>query len=156
MIRSGLANIFKCSQLLVVKILSAIQFKCKRATQLPSRAALSVHSSTPELFRSSLPPFGLRISLERTAFILLCCIFSVSLWAPVFCTFYLLGSLVSFCTLFSLLFLQWNTGTISVKRLGWWGQHLIKNCVSFLCCKDWVGALAPDQKLGNYFLDCEK
>ena len=43
-IRSGLA-IFKRSQLLVVKILSAIQFKCKRATQLPSRAALSVHSS---------------------------------------------------------------------------------------------------------------
>ena len=33
------ANIFKRSQLLVVKILSAIQFKCKRATRLPSRAA---------------------------------------------------------------------------------------------------------------------
>ena len=42
---SNQANIFKLSQLLVVKILSAIQFKCKRATQLPSRAALSVHTS---------------------------------------------------------------------------------------------------------------
>ena len=67
----------KRSQLLVVKILSAIQFKCKRATQLPSRTAHSVHTSTSQLSRSSLPPFGLRISLERTAFILLCCIFSV-------------------------------------------------------------------------------
>ena len=38
-IRSGLANIFKRSQLLVVKILSAIQFKYKRATRLPSRDA---------------------------------------------------------------------------------------------------------------------
>ena len=86
----------------------------QESTQLCSRAALRVHSSTPQLSRSSLSPFGLRISLERTAFILLCCIFLCSLRAPVFCTNTLLGSLVSFCTLyFSLLFLQWNTGSVS-------------------------------------------
>ena len=71
------SHLFQRSQLLVVKFLRAIQFKWKRATQLRSRAALSIHSSTPQLSRSSLPPFGLRISLERTAFILLCCILSI-------------------------------------------------------------------------------
>ena len=93
------ANIFKRSQLLVVKILRAIQFKCKRATRLPSRATYSVHTSTPQLSRSSLSRFGLRISLERTTSIFFVLYFFYSLRAPVLCIFILSGSLVSFCNL---------------------------------------------------------
>ena len=93
------SKLFQRSQLLVVKFLRAIQFKCKRATQLSSRAALCVNSSTPQLSRSSMPPFGLRISLERTASIFFMLYFFCSLRAPVLCVFTLSGSLVFFCNL---------------------------------------------------------
>ena len=83
-----------------MKFLRVIQFKCKRATQLSSRAALCVNSSTPQLSKSSLPPFGPRISLERTVFFFIVLYFLCSLRAPVFCTYILSGSLVSFCYLF--------------------------------------------------------
>ena len=64
---------------------------------------------------------GLRISLERTASIfLLCCIFLV-LSEPLFSVFLLSQAhqFPSVIFLSSLLFLHQNTGTVSVKRLGW-------------------------------------
>ena len=77
------ANIFKRSQLLVVKILSAIQFKSKRATQLPSRAAHSFllqRLSSPEaLCLLSASESHLR---EQPSFY--CAVFSLFLFEPLY------------------------------------------------------------------------
>ena len=91
----------KRSLLLVVKILRALKFKCKRATSLLFRAVKCDQSLMPQLFWSSLSLcYGLRISPERTVFNLLVVLhFSLFSLSPCTLFFILLSSLVSFYNL---------------------------------------------------------
>ena len=124
-----------------MKILRALKFKCKRATNLLFRAAYYDQFSTPQLLWSSLslslslsPLRPQNLTWENSLPTICWALFF--LFSPIFCTlfFIFLGSLVSFYNHLSLLlFLHWNTGTVSVQRLGWWGQHLIKKLASVSC-----------------------
>ena len=130
-----------------MKFLRAIQFKCKRATQLPSRAAHRVHFNTSALQKLSASFRPQILTWENNLNFLIVLYFPCSLWAPVLCIFTLSGSLVSFCIL------SFSSLVPSVERrhslwLRDWvgeGNTWSKTCISSLCCKDWVGAPAPDQ-----------
>ena len=87
------------------------------------------------------------LTWENSLNLLIVLYFFCSLRAPVLCTFTLSGSLVSFCNLFFLFCCSFiRTQAQSLFR-DWVGEGNIwsKTCISFLCCKDWVGAPSPDQ-----------
>ena len=130
------------------KFWEPFNFKCKRASRLPFRATHCYHTSTPQLFKSSLLLCNaLRISLERTVSLFIVLYFFCSLRALVFLYFYTYG-LTSFVLYFYFLFCCSFNGTQAQSLFRDWvgeGNTWSKTCISSLCSKDWIGAPTPDQ-----------